>query len=170
MMQAFYWDCPREDKREFEWWNYVREQVATLAQLGFTSLWLPPAHKAANISGPSMGYDPYDYYDLGEFDQKGSAKTWFGSRRELLDLIHTAHHHGMSVIADMVINHNGGADAAEVNPITGQTRGRSSGPKAASSRAIGNASIPTHTRAGTRAPSATCPIFPIATLTSSARF
>lgn len=122
MMQAFYWDCPREDKREFEWWNYVREKVATLAQLGFASLWLPPAHKAANLSGPSMGYDPYDYYDLGEFDQKGSVKTWFGSRRELLDLIHTAHHHGMSVIADMVINHNGGADAAEVNPITGQTR------------------------------------------------
>jgi alpha-amylase len=26
-----------------------------------------------------MGYDPYDYYDLGEFDQKGGAPTWFGS-------------------------------------------------------------------------------------------
>ena len=25
MMQAFYWDCPREENREFAWWNYVRE-------------------------------------------------------------------------------------------------------------------------------------------------
>jgi len=122
IMQAFYWDCPREDKREFDWWNHVREKVATLAPLGFTALWLPPAHKAANISGPSMGYDPYDYYDLGEFDQKNWAKTWFGSKQELLNLIRTAHDHGMSVIADMVINHNSGADGTEVNPITGQTR------------------------------------------------
>ncbi len=122
MMQVFYWDCPREDRQEFRWWSHVRDRVATLAQIGFDALWLPPAHKAANIAGPSMGYDPYDYYDLGEFDQKGAAETWFGAQQELLDLIRVAHDHGMSVIADMVINHNSGADAAEVNPITGQTR------------------------------------------------
>ena len=122
LMQAFHWDCPREDQQEFQWWNFVRTKVAGLAELGFEALWLPPAHKAANIAGPSMGYDPYDYYDLGEFDQKGSLKTWFGSKQELLDLIQTAHEHGMSVIADMVINHNSGADATETNPITGETR------------------------------------------------
>jgi alpha-amylase len=122
MMQAFYWDCPREDQRESEWWNYVRERLADLARTGFTALWLPPVHKAANLFGPSMGYDPYDYYDLGEFDQKGSRKTWFGSKTELLDLIRTAHDNGFCVIADMVINHNSGADDTEVNPITGQTR------------------------------------------------
>lgn len=51
------------DGREFEWWDFVRSKVPSLAAAGFTSLWLPPAHKAANISGPSMGYDPYDPYD-----------------------------------------------------------------------------------------------------------
>jgi len=122
MMQAFYWDCPREDGREFEWWNYIRGKIPSLAKVGFTSLWLPPVHKAANLAGPSMGYDPYDYYDLGEFDQKGSVNTWFGSKQELLDLIKDAHDRGMTVIADVVINHNSGADATEVNPITGQTR------------------------------------------------
>ncbi len=71
MMQTFHWDCPREDKKEFQWWNHVNEKVPSLAEVGFTSLWLPPIHKAANLFGPSMGYDPYDYYDLGEFDQKG---------------------------------------------------------------------------------------------------
>ena len=72
MLQAFYWDCPREDHKEFQWWNTIRAQIPSLAKVGFTSLWLPPVHKAGNLGGPSMGYDPYDYYDLGEFDQKGS--------------------------------------------------------------------------------------------------
>lgn len=122
MMQAFYWDCPREDGREYEWWNYVREKIPSLGVTGFDALWLPPVHKAANIFGTSMGYDPYDYYDLGEFDQKGAVKTWFGSRQELLDLIQTAHQHGLWVLADIVFNHSSGADGTEVNPITGQTR------------------------------------------------
>ncbi|HSB01050.1 MAG TPA: hypothetical protein VLE49_10400, partial [Anaerolineales bacterium] len=60
MLQAFFWDCPRADGKEFQWWNYICEQVPSLAKAGFTSLWLPPIHKAANLFGPSMGYDPYD--------------------------------------------------------------------------------------------------------------
>jgi len=122
MMQTFFWDCPRVDGKEFQWWNYIRAQVPALAQAGFTSLWLPPVHKAANLNGPSMGYDPYDYYDLGEFDQKGSIPTWFGTRTELSQLIESAHSNRLSLIADMVYNHNSGADAQEVNPITNQSR------------------------------------------------
>jgi len=122
MMQTFYWDCPRAEGKEFQWWNYIREQVPALAKAGFTSLWLPPAHKAANLAGPSMGYDPYDYYDLGEFDQKGGVPTWFGTRAELESLIQAAHSHKLSVIADMVFNHNSGADAQELNPILNQMR------------------------------------------------
>ncbi|MBL8486238.1 MAG: hypothetical protein JNK22_04055, partial [Rhodocyclaceae bacterium] len=87
MMQAFFWDCPREAGQEYRWWNHVREKLPELAAAGFGALWLPPVHKAANLGGPSMGYDPYDYYDLGEFDQRGSVKTWFGARDELLALI-----------------------------------------------------------------------------------
>ena len=122
MLQTFHWDCPREDKKEFQWWNYINEQIPALAKAGFTSLWLPPVSKGANLFGPSMGYDPYDYYDLGEFDQKGSIPTWFGTRKELERLIESAHKHKLSVIADIVINHNSGADAQEVNPINGESR------------------------------------------------
>ena len=122
MLQTFYWDCPREENREFKWWEYVRSKVPALAATGFTALWLPPAHKAADLSGPSMGYDPYDYYDLGEFDQKGTIPTWFGSKPELLALIRVAHEHGVSVIGDIVINHNSGADAQELNPLINQQR------------------------------------------------
>jgi len=129
MLQAFFWDCPREDHVEFQWWNTVRAQIPSLAKVGFTALWLPPVHKAGNLFGPSMGYDPYDYYDLGEFDQKGTLPTWFGTKQELLALIADAHQYRMGVIADVVINHNSGADAQEVNPLTGQSRWTSFRPK-----------------------------------------
>jgi len=122
MMQAFHWDCPREDGKEFQWWNYICREIPGLAKAGFTCLWLPPVHKAANLGGPSMGYDPYDYYDLGEFDQKGTVPTWFGTRHELDELIANAHRNNMTVLADMVFNHNSGADAQEVNLINGQLR------------------------------------------------
>ena len=122
IMQSFFWDCPRLDNKEFQWWDYVRGQIPSLAKVGFTSLWLPPVHKAANWGGRSMGYDPYDYYDLGEFDQKGSLPTWFGTRAALDSLIETAHSHQLSLIADMVLNHNNGADGEELNPIINQSR------------------------------------------------
>lgn len=125
IMQAFYWDCPKAEKQEHTWWKFLREQIPALKQIGFTALWLPPAHKAANIGGMSMGYDPYDYYDLGDFDQKGSIPTWFGTKDELLALIREAHvkdkeGNDMQVYADLVLNHNNGADEQELNPITNQ--------------------------------------------------
>jgi len=122
MMQAFHWDCPRVDGQEYTWWDHVRASVPSLAQVGFTALWLPPVHKAGNVGGPSMGYDPYDYYDVGNFDQKGSVPTWFGTRQALQDLVTSAHGHGLQLVADIVVNHNNGADGQEVNPIDGQLR------------------------------------------------
>ena len=117
MMQAFYWDCPKHENKEFQWWPHIKSKVESLSQVGFTALWLPPASKGANIGGMSMGYDPYDYYDLGEFDQKDSVKTWFGSKQELTDLIEEAHKNSLELYADIVINHNNGADSQEINPI-----------------------------------------------------
>lgn len=122
LMQAFYWDCPREEQQEFTWWKHLKGKAKELGKAGFTALWLPPAGKGANIGGMSMGYDVYDYYDLGTHDQKGSVKTWFGSEEELRDLIKAAHTAKLTVYADLVLNHNNGADAAELNPIINQMR------------------------------------------------
>ncbi len=120
MMQAFYWDAPRVENREGEWWNYLAERVEALGKSGINALWLPPVSKAS--SHLSMGYDPYDYFDLGDFDQKGGIKTWYGNRAELEALIARAHSNGVGLYADMVINHNSGADEEEVNPLDGQKR------------------------------------------------
>jgi alpha-amylase len=118
MLQAFYWDCPRLEGCEHAWWDFVRARLPAVAEAGFSALWLPPVSKAA--SWKSMGYDPYDYYDLGEFDQKGGVPTWFGTRAGLSELVRAAHAAGLQVYADMVFNHNSGADAQEPNPLDGQ--------------------------------------------------
>jgi alpha-amylase len=127
MMQAFYWDAPKHDKQEHNWWNFVAEKVEDLSKAGFDALWLPPVSKASDHT--SMGYDPYDYFDLGDFDQKGGTKTFYGNRAELEALIAKAHKHGIGLYADMVINHNSGADEEEVNPLDGQKRWTKFNPK-----------------------------------------
>jgi hypothetical protein len=47
---------------------------------------LPPAYKGAS-GGYSVGYDTYDLFDLGEFDQKGSVATKYGDKAQLLAAI-----------------------------------------------------------------------------------
>jgi len=120
MMQAFYWDAPRAEQKEHEWWNFVAERVEALGKAGINALWLPPVSKGS--SNTSMGYDTYDYFDLGDFDQKGGVKTFYGNRAELEALIQKAKSCGVGCYADMVINHCSGADEEEVNPLDGQKR------------------------------------------------
>src|SRR6185369_12272925 len=55
--------------------------------------------------------------------------TWFGTAQELNELIQAAHSFRLSLIADVVINHNSGADICEVNPITNQARWTGFNPK-----------------------------------------
>ncbi len=125
-MQAFYWDCPREEDKEHAWWLFVATKLGELKKAGFTALWLPPASKAANFGGNSMGYDVYDYYDLGEYAQKcvipGDKRTWFGSKSELQKLVKAAHQKKLKVYADLILNHNNGADEKEYNPIAMEDR------------------------------------------------
>lgn len=120
LLQAFYWNCPVGETREGTWWSFVASRLQHLKAAGFTALWLPPAQKASVVQ--SMGYDPYDYYDLGDFEQKGGVKTWFGNSAELGNLIQSAHDQGLSVYADLVLDHNYGADGLELNPLIDQER------------------------------------------------
>ena len=110
MMQAFYWDVPAGGN----WWNTIEGKVQDWSNAGMDAIWLPPVSKAQN--GPfSMGYDPFDYFDFGQYNQMGSVETRFGSENELIALITSAHNAQLSVIADIVINHNSGGQS-EINP------------------------------------------------------
>ena len=105
MMQYFEWymNCNKN------LWNTVRKKGDELSKLGITSLWLPPAYKG--IGGEKeVGYGVYDLYDLGEFDQKGSISTKYGTKNEYIDAIVELQQNGIDVYGDIVLNHKMGAD------------------------------------------------------------
>lgn len=93
-------------------WNKVAAEATMLAELGVTAVWLPPAYKGTK-GKKSEGYDVYDIYDLGEFDQKGSIATKYGTKEEYITAVKAAHEAGLEVYTDIVLNHMGGAEATE---------------------------------------------------------
>lgn len=109
VLQGFEWYIEPEDKH----WQTLETQVESLKKMGITTIWLPPAFKGHQGLYDS-GYGVYDLYDLGEFDQKGSVPTKYGSKDEYLKLIQTMQKHDMRLIVDIVLNHRIGADATEV--------------------------------------------------------
>jgi alpha-amylase len=108
MMQYFHWYIPADGSL----WRQVAEEASELVKMGVTSLWLPPAYKGTG-GGMDVGYGVYDLFDLGEFDQKGSVRTKYGTKAEYVDAIAVAQAAGMRIYADVVFNHKMGADEAE---------------------------------------------------------
>lgn len=108
LLQYFHWYYPADCSL----WKKLRKDIPFLNSCGITALWLPPAYKGVH-GDQSIGYDTYDLFDLGEFDQKGSVNTKYGSRRDYLTAITAAQKAGMAVYVDAVINHKGGADEKE---------------------------------------------------------
>lgn len=108
MYQFFEWDMVTDQ----DLWDLVGTSGKALKALGVQHVWLPPATKGTH--GLSMGYDTYDLYDLGEFDQKGTVKTRFGSKAALVEAIASLHQEGIKVLADVVLNHKGGGDETEL--------------------------------------------------------
>jgi alpha-amylase len=108
MMQWFHWYLPADGQH----WNRLRQEAEALAEAGITGLWLPPAGKG--FGGiHDVGYGIYDLFDLGEFDQKGTVRTKYGSREEFETAVQICRSLGMQVYADAVLNHRMGADFEE---------------------------------------------------------
>ncbi|MBR3326705.1 MAG: alpha-amylase [Atopobiaceae bacterium] len=108
LLQGFSWYLPDDGTH----WSRLAEKATDMAGKGITAVWLPPAYKGA-AGGSDVGYGVYDLYDLGEFDQKGSVRTKYGTRDEYLRCIEALHGAGLRVMADVVLNHRMGADACE---------------------------------------------------------
>jgi alpha-amylase len=85
----------------------AEQNAKYLAGLGITSVWFPPAYKGAT-GGHSIGYDAYDLYDLGEFDQKGTIPTKYGTKEDYIKAIKTLKENNIKVIVDIVLGHKGG--------------------------------------------------------------
>lgn len=106
-MQFFEWHISADGSH----WNRLKETAPQLKQAGIDSVWIPPVTKGQ--SAEDTGYGVYDLYDLGEFDQKGTVPTKYGTKQELIDAIQACKDNGIAVYVDLVMNHKAGADATE---------------------------------------------------------
>lgn len=102
VLQAFYWDYYNEGYPQ-GWANYITELAPRLREMGIDAVWVPPSFKNANPN--SVGYSPFDHYDLGDKFQKGDLKTPFGDKDEFLRMVAVLHTNGIEVIQDITLNH-----------------------------------------------------------------
>ena len=107
MMQYFEWNLPNDG----QFWNKLKEDAPHLEEIGVTAVWIPPAYKGKEQN--DVGYGTYDLFDLGEFDQKNTVRTKYGTKQELQDAIKALHDHHVDVYLDAVMNHKAGADYTE---------------------------------------------------------
>lgn len=106
VLQGFWWDY-WNDNFPNDWANYLTELAPRLKSLGIDAIWIPPSIK--NTGTNSVGYSPFDHYDLGDKYQKNAVNTRMGDKDELLRLIAVLKANGIDVIQDIVLNHVTGA-------------------------------------------------------------
>ncbi len=114
MIQGFYWDVTPGGV----WYDTLAVQAQQLGRAGFDGIWLPPPSKSA-AGGFDVGYTPYDYYDLGEFDSRAGDQTSgtgafiptrYGTKDGLIHAIQQLKGNGLEVYADIVLNHRSGGN------------------------------------------------------------
>ncbi|HEY9660385.1 MAG TPA: alpha-amylase [Allocoleopsis sp.] len=108
MMQFFHWYSPSDGNH----WIEAKNRAAELVNAGFTSIWLPPAFKGS-AGGYDVGYGAYDLYDLGEFNQKSSIRTKYGTRSQYLETIEVLQAAKLQVYADVILDRKHGAEGTE---------------------------------------------------------
>ncbi|WP_029906895.1 alpha-amylase [Prevotella sp. 10(H)] len=107
MMQYFEWNLPNDGNL----WKQLKDDAKHLSEIGVTAVWIPPAYKADEQK--DEGYATYDLYDLGEFDQKNTIRTKYGTKEELKSMINELHKYEISVYLDAVMNHKSWGDYTE---------------------------------------------------------
>src|SRR5271163_2483536 len=105
--------CPADgDLGADWWWDHLAKQAHALRRAGFTAVWLPPVWKGA--SGiHSVGYDPFDDYDLGSKDQRGTLPTRYGTREQLARCVAMMRANDLDVCVDLVEQHRNGGIGPE---------------------------------------------------------
>lgn len=108
IIQYFDWYLKPKD----ELWDTLTKDARHLKSLGVTGVWMPPAYKGTH-GQDDAGYGVYDMYDLGEFNQKGTVRTKYGTQTQYRKCVEALHQEGITVIADIVLNHKLGSDGVE---------------------------------------------------------
>lgn len=109
LLQGFYWDVPSKPAgtSNVAYYDHLARQANAIRKAGFTAVWLPPVLKSA-AGGYSVGYDPFDDYDLGSKFQRGTLPTRYGTRDQLQRMCAMMRSNGLELYADLVQNHRNG--------------------------------------------------------------
>ncbi len=76
----------------------LASKIGYLQRLGVTALWISPVFKQVRYQDTYHGYGIQNFLEVDPH---------FGTRRDLKDLVRTAHRHGIYVILDIILNHSG---------------------------------------------------------------
>jgi len=115
VLEAFWWNC-WNGNYPHDWYTYLAKLAPRLAAMGFDGIWTPPPCKDTNATN-NMGYTPYDYYDIGQKNQRGDITTRFGTMDSFLRLVAVAHANGLEVYPDIVLDHCAGGDPDPSSPF-----------------------------------------------------
>src|SRR3989441_2796488 len=107
VLQGFWWNYWNNNYPN-DWATYLADLAPRLRAIGIDAVWIPPTVKNQNPTN-SVGYAPFDHYDLGDKFQCGSTTTRFGTKDAYLRMVAVLHANGIDVIQDMVWNHLNGA-------------------------------------------------------------
>ena len=112
LLQGFWWDYYNSNYNN-RYSDYLVDLAPRLRSVGIDAVWIPPSIKNTQIL--DMGYAPFDHYDLGDKNQKGSLKTKLGDKDQLLRMVGVMKANGIDVIQDIVLNHTTGAGSISGN-------------------------------------------------------
>ncbi len=108
MLQGYYWNVPTNAGNNGIWYDRLRGNAESNQLSRFTMVWMPPPQKGDSGIN-SVGYDPFDYYDIGTYAEKFTTETRYGSEAELKACVNALRDRGIVPMVDLVMNHmNGG--------------------------------------------------------------
>jgi glycosidase len=80
-------------------------KIGYLQRMGITAVWVSPIFKQVAYQATYHGYGIQNFLEVDPH---------FGTRQDLREMVATAHHHGIYVILDIILNHSG--DVFSYNP------------------------------------------------------
>lgn len=86
----------------------LESKIGYLKRLGVTAIWISPVFK--QVESDKHSYHGYGIQNFLDVDPH------FGTRQDLIDLVNTAHAHGIRVILDIILNHAGDVFGYQHNP------------------------------------------------------
>lgn len=113
MIQPWTWEYAPYSNSKF-YAQRMADRAGYLHEKGFTHLWAPPLSRGSSGTN-SMGYDPYDLYDLGD----NNVRVRLGRRNHIQQMFDSCAAHQIDILGDLVMNHRNGGRPEDNGAVQG---------------------------------------------------